>query len=202
MKIAFFSIKCRRKYKFTAVFFGSLDFFAIFAPNFKLNVNNMNDDITLHPGRPSDGMLERQHEEISLIRDAEPYAQQQMRMQSAIGVKCPHCGTINDSEAIYCASCGQPIGKTSCPNCGAELDPDADFCESCRRYIRQDVCSFCGARLSGSNAFCPECGSPRGGIVCPVCHTLNDFSFCKQCGTPLTDDACRPRTPRIRCSVT
>jgi hypothetical protein len=38
-------------------------------------------------------------------------------------------------------------------------------------------------------AFCPECGNPRGGIVCPTCHTLNDFSFCKQCGTPLTEEA-------------
>ena len=28
-----------------------------------------------------------------------------------------------------------------------------------------------------------------GGIVCPVCHTLNDFAFCKQCGTALTDEA-------------
>jgi len=151
----------------------------------------MNEDITLNPERPSNGMLERQHEEISLTRDAESPSRQQMqmRMQSAAGVKCPHCGTINDPEAIFCASCGNPIGKTACPNCGAELDPDADFCESCRRYIKHDVCSFCGARLSNSDAFCPDCGSPRGGIVCPVCHTLNDFSFCKQCGSPLTEEA-------------
>ena len=112
-----------------------------------------------------------------------------MQMKGAMGVKCPYCGTINDAEAAYCASCGNPIGKTACPNCGAELDPDADFCESCRRYIKHDVCSFCGARLSNSDAFCPECGSPRGGIVCPVCHTLNDFSFCKQCGSALTEEA-------------
>ena len=96
---------------------------------------------------------------------------------------------MNEAEAAYCASCGQPIGKTTCPNCGAELDADADFCEVCKHYIKHDVCSFCGAHLSGSEAFCPECGSPKGGIVCPVCHTLNDFSFCKQCGTPLTDEA-------------
>lgn len=149
----------------------------------------MDEDITLNPENNSDGMLEMQHEEIGLTRDAEPYAQQQMQMQSAVGVKCPNCGTMNDPSAAFCASCGYAIGKTACPNCGAELDADADFCESCRRYIRQDVCSFCGAHLSGSDAFCPECGSPRGGIVCPVCHTLNDFSFCKQCGTALTEEA-------------
>ena len=149
----------------------------------------MNDDITLNPDNPSDGRLEMQRQEISLTRDADMVSQQQMQMRAAHGVKCPHCGTVNDQEALYCASCGQPIGKTSCPNCGADVDPDADFCESCRRYIKTDVCSFCGARLSSRDAFCPECGSPKGGIVCPVCHTLNDFSFCKQCGTALTDDA-------------
>ena len=148
----------------------------------------MDEDITLNPENNSSAVLERQHEELSLTRDTETYAQQQMQMQSAVGIKCPHCGTINDSEAAFCASCGNPIGKTACPNCGAELDAGSDFCESCRRYIKHDVCSFCGARLSSSDAFCPECGSPRGGIVCPVCHTLNDFSFCKQCGTPLTDE--------------
>ena len=130
-----------------------------------------------------------QRQEMSLTRDTDTASQQQMQMQYAGGVKCPHCGAINDPEAIYCGSCGQPIGKTSCPNCGAEMDPDADFCESCRRYIKTDVCSFCGARISSRDAFCPECGNPRGGIVCPVCHTLNDFAFCKQCGTPLTDEA-------------
>ena len=79
-------------------------------------------------------------------------------------------------------------GRT-CPNCGSELDADSDFCEICRHYIRHDVCSFCGAKLSDSDGYCPECGSPHGGIVCPTCHTLNDFSFCKQCGQPLTEEA-------------
>lgn len=76
-----------------------------------------------------------------------------------------------------------------CPNCGTPLDVDADYCESCHIYIKRDVCSFCGAHLDGMEGFCPECGNPLGGIVCPVCHTMNDFAFCKQCGTPLTDDA-------------
>jgi hypothetical protein len=76
-----------------------------------------------------------------------------------------------------------------CPSCGSPLDADADFCEVCHRYVRPDVCSFCGTHFSPEDAFCPECGSPRGGIVCPTCHTMNDFAFCKQCGMPLTDDA-------------
>ena len=43
--------------------------------------------------------------------------------------------------------------------------------------------------MSEGEAYCHECGNPRGGIVCPICNTLNDFAFCKQCGTPLTEDA-------------
>ena len=149
----------------------------------------MNDDITLNPERTDRGMQQMQYQEIAVEHSNDMQMEQQMQMHTAQGVRCPYCGTMNEPEAVYCASCGQPIGKTTCPNCGAELDADADFCEVCRHYIRKDVCSFCGAHLTGNEAFCPECGSPRGGIVCPVCHTLNDFAFCKQCGAPLTDEA-------------
>lgn len=149
----------------------------------------MIDDITIRPGVSGSAEQELQHEELSMQMPEDRQMDQQMHMHAAAGIQCPHCGTINDPEAMFCASCGQPIGRTTCPNCGADLDPDADFCETCRRYIRKDACSFCGGHLSDNDAFCPECGSPRGGIVCPVCHTLNDFAFCKQCGTPLTDEA-------------
>ena len=84
---------------------------------------------------------------------------------------------------------GAAVLAGTCPSCGSPLDADADFCETCHHYVRADVCSFCGAHFSPQDAYCPECGSPRGGIVCPTCHTMNDFAFCKQCGTPLTDDA-------------
>ena len=147
----------------------------------------MNEDITLNPTSGASGMQEMQHEELTREKASPVDYQQQMHARAAQGVQCPYCGTVNEPEAMFCASCGKPIGKTSCPNCGAEIDPDADFCEVCHHYIRKDVCSFCGAHLTGKEAFCPECGNPRGGIVCPVCHTLNDFSFCKQCGTALTE---------------
>ncbi|SNU02979.1 replication restart DNA helicase PriA [Prevotellaceae bacterium MN60] len=114
---------------------------------------------------------------------------EQMQQRQAAGKACPYCGAINESEAMFCAQCGQPISKANCPHCGAEIDPDADFCEVCHHYIRKDVCSYCGAHLEGNEAYCPECGSPRGGMVCPTCHTLNDFAFCKKCGTALTKEA-------------
>lgn len=129
-----------------------------------------------------------------LERTARPNLEpMQMQMaqhqQQAAGKTCPYCGAVNEPEAMFCAQCGQPISKTICPHCGAEIDPDADFCESCHHYIKKDVCSFCGSHLSGNEAYCPECGSPRGGIVCPTCHTLNEFAFCKKCGTALTEEA-------------
>ena len=145
-------------------------------------------DITINPERTSRGAQELQREELVMDRPAVEQ-RQAVQFQSANGLQCPYCGTVNEPDAMFCASCGRPLGKISCPNCGAEMDPDADFCEVCHHYIRTDVCSFCGAHLTGQEAFCPECGSPRGGIVCPVCHTLNDFSFCKQCGTALTEEA-------------
>ena len=116
-------------------------------------------------------------------------AAQQTQQRQSVGKKCPFCGAINDAEAMFCAQCGQPISKMTCPHCSSEIDPDADFCEVCHHYIKKDVCSYCGAHLEGNEAYCPECGSPRGGMVCPTCHTLNDFAFCKKCGTALTAEA-------------
>lgn len=142
-------------------------------------------DITQNPDRISRGAepLYREHSA------QQPQYQQAMHANTANGIQCPHCGALNEAEALFCASCGEPIGMATCPYCGAAVDADADFCESCRHYIRKDVCSFCGAYLHGAEAYCPECGNPVGGIDCPVCGTHNDFSFCKQCGTALTEEA-------------
>lgn len=146
----------------------------------------MSEEHTLHPGS--------QQEELSLQRSQpqEPMQVQgaaQVHYQEAAGIVCPYCGTVNEPEAQFCESCGSPLHGAKCPNCGSEIDFDADFCEVCHHYIRKDVCSFCGAQIGEQEGYCPHCGSPRGGIVCPSCHTLNEFSFCKQCGRPLTYEA-------------
>ena len=146
--------------------------------------NHLNTEQTERTMRPEQ-VLER-----TAQPEQEPMQVQMAQQQrQATGKACPYCGAINEPEAMFCAQCGQPISKTICPHCGAEIDPDADFCESCHHYIKKDVCSFCGSHLSGNEAYCPECGSPRGGIVCPTCHTLNEFAFCKKCGTALTEEA-------------
>jgi len=144
----------------------------------------MTDEKTQRPALQQRDMGQMQSEPDGL----QP-AQVQMQARMAEGVPCPKCGTINDPEAKYCESCGSLLHTGTCPNCGSEIDSDADFCEYCHHYIRPDVCSFCGASFNENDPYCPQCGSPRGGIVCPTCHTLNDFAFCKQCGQPLTDDA-------------
>lgn len=144
----------------------------------------MNDEITQRPEARQLDMGPMQYAEPQ-----QPTFQQQVQFNKAEGHVCPKCGTVNEPEARYCASCGSLLDTGTCPNCGSELDPDADFCEACHHYVRPDVCSFCGTHFNENDPYCPECGSPRGGIVCPTCHTLNDFSFCKQCGQPLTDEA-------------
>ena len=109
----------------------------------------MNNDITQNPERTVRGFQDLQRPELTHDKLYEPIKQEALQMRAATGKKCPYCGTINDPDAMFCESCGNPIGKVSCPNCGTEIDPDADFCESCHHYIKSDVCSFCGAHLSG-----------------------------------------------------
>ncbi len=146
-------------------------------------------DSTIRPEQTNKGMQTMQRGELDRTVEPTGRLEAMQLQQQALGVACPYCGTVNDPEAIFCASCGKALRMSICPNCGSEIDPEADFCEICHHYIKKDVCSFCGAHINEGEVFCHECGSPRGGIVCPVCNTLNDFAFCKQCGTPLTDEA-------------
>ena len=146
-------------------------------------------DSTIRPDMTNRGEMSRQREELVRSSESRQMSENQDFQKMAQSVACPSCGTMNDEEAMFCASCGRPLRMGVCPNCGSEIDPDADFCEVCHHYIKSDTCSFCGARMTEMEVYCHECGSPRGGIVCPVCNTLNDFAFCKQCGTPLTEEA-------------
>lgn len=144
----------------------------------------MSEDNTLRPEQ----MGVEPEMELKKVQ-VEGVANQQMQARYAAGVACPKCGAMNDAEALFCSSCGHPMHQVACPNCGAFVDEDADFCETCHHYIRKNVCAFCGANISDQDEFCPECGLPRGGVTCPTCHAVNEFSFCKQCGQPLTEDA-------------
>ena len=69
----------------------------------------MDEDITLNPENNSNAVQQRQREELVRTREVETRGQQQMQMKGAMGVKCPYCGTINDPEAAYCASCHRVV---------------------------------------------------------------------------------------------
>lgn len=113
--------------------------------------------------------------------------------QTAKANICPHCGTVNEAESLFCEECGTPLGQGRlCPQCHQPLDPLADYCERCKSYVCATRCSFCGAEVSSGDAFCPECGGNlREGIICPACHTRSPFSYCRVCGMPLTEEAKR-----------
>ncbi|OGV88261.1 MAG: hypothetical protein A3K19_28710 [Lentisphaerae bacterium RIFOXYB12_FULL_65_16] len=46
------------------------------------------------------------------------------------GKRCSGCGTENDSEARYCAGCGQGF-FFGCPECGRDTPTGAEFCPNC-----------------------------------------------------------------------
>ncbi len=102
---------------------------------------------------------------------------------------CPSCGSVNDSNALFCEQCGARLRDEKCPFCGAPLESHSDYCERCHRYVDTEHCSFCHALVGEEDAFCPECGASLSGMECPVCHTVGRFGFCSACGTPLTDSA-------------
>ncbi len=63
---------------------------------------------------------------------------------SIVYADCPACGTKNDRDALFCASCGGkmesaaatgPSNKYSCPECAAENPPGAKFCCKCGSSI-------------------------------------------------------------------
>lgn len=114
---------------------------------------------------------------------------QMENLEKTLKPEMPFRPADEERKSDYATAYKQAYPVSVCPNCGAAIDSDADYCESCHSYIKKDVCSFCGSHMDEDALFCPECGNSRDGIICPVCHKMNDFSFCKQCGQPLTDEA-------------
>jgi len=56
---------------------------------------------------------------------------------------CKGCGACNDSNAVFCQSCGKKIGEEPTNVPASEL-----------------TCSQCGARNWAQASFCKQCGSP------------------------------------------
>lgn len=48
------------------------------------------------------------------------------------GVVCPRCGPRPEADALFCSSCGDPIGAPGvCGSCGTRMPPASRFCPSC-----------------------------------------------------------------------
>ena len=80
---------------------------------------NLRTNYAINPEKTNRGMQELQHQELFMEKTDDVQMKQQMRMPAAQGVSCPHCGSVNEPGAMFCASCGNPLGKITCPNCGA-----------------------------------------------------------------------------------
>lgn len=44
------------------------------------------------------------------------------------------CGTVNDSESIFCKACGKRLVGT-CASCGATVPSDAEYCPKCGKKL-------------------------------------------------------------------
>jgi ABC-type oligopeptide transport system substrate-binding subunit/class 3 adenylate cyclase len=47
---------------------------------------------------------------------------------------CQQCGKKNDSDAVFCVDCSQPLLKT-CPSCNTQNPANARFCKKCRTEL-------------------------------------------------------------------
>lgn len=65
-------------------------------------------------------------------------------------MRCPQCGTENDTSARFCAACGQSLDS---PPPIAAVTPIAQYCGAC------------GARNEADARFCESCGAPLGPVT-------------------------------------
>lgn len=65
--------------------------------------------------------------------------------ESLAVVVCKSCGASNDSDAVYCQSCGKkleeetenaPASELTCSSCGAKNRAQASFCKKCGTAVR------------------------------------------------------------------
>ena len=61
------------------------------------------EDITLNPEQITPGTQEAQRENSHVEMLSEVQEQQEEQAQMAQGVQCPHCGALNEPEALFCA---------------------------------------------------------------------------------------------------
>ncbi len=97
---------------------------------------------------------------------------------------CIHCGTLIDSDARFCVSCGSfsPFGYL-CPECSRPVNKGEPICSGCGRQL-YTLCPFCGGRTFVQEK-CERCG--RGLMVKCANKRCGAFQFfentkCSACG--------------------
>jgi len=102
---------------------------------------------------------------------------------------CYKCGSQNDADYQFCASCGQhrdklsrkSAGGTWTCKCGNINEIDAVGCPICGRrkisisQVNTWACS-CGEINETKNAFCPECGRPQKSVAVAASAPVSDSS--------------------------
>ena len=85
-------------------------------------------------------------------------------VNSKLNIKCLKCDAINNVDAKFCNSCGEPIAKethkSNCSSCKALIPDGAKFCPSCGCKLSK-ACSKCGSSLKSEAKFCFNCGEPQ-----------------------------------------
>jgi len=81
---------------------------------------------------------------------------------------CPHCGTSNLLQAVYCEGCGnllpaENVVLVPCRVCGHGNLEEARFCEACGAALTEpegvaELCRECGFANPPGVAFCQRCG--------------------------------------------
>ena len=95
----------------------------------------------------------KQQQQYRTLQIGEDVHYEQVKKDAPMRI-CPHCGTVNESDALFCEECGTALGHNRlCPNCHQPLDLLADFCEHCKTYVCPHRCSFCGAEIAETDAF-------------------------------------------------
>jgi ribosomal protein L40E len=116
-------------------------------------------------------------------------------------ITCAVCGAANEAEALFCGTCGNPLGAGQPAEHGAATDATLSPDEVVPEHKpSQDLAATAAGDPSGAKdlptvSTGPVVTAPEaddGKIACAVCGTRNDpaRTYCRKCASPL-----RPKAP-------
>jgi hypothetical protein len=95
--------------------------------------------VGLYAGRDSDGVVETPSSPNPIRVDTEAPSVMNNESKKVVypdpKVICSVCGTVNDSDAVYCKNCSNRT-KTRCGTCGTINGLEAIYCKKCANRLR------------------------------------------------------------------